>query len=103
MPWIWLIFFSSYDSFSSNLSFHFKTEFSISESIGWREEDGSKEEISEFITQHLVERRQMLHEYYRMQIDENGDLLSLPQIIPNYKPDIGALATFILRYLQKDT
>lgn len=71
-----------------------------SNEIGWREEDGSKEEISEFITQHLIDRRQMLQEYYRMQIDENGDLLSLPQIIPNYKPEIGALATFILRYIQ---
>jgi hypothetical protein len=34
-----------------------------------------------------------------MTIDDDGQLLSLPQVIPNYKPEIGALATFILRYV----
>jgi DNA mismatch repair protein MLH1 len=51
----------------------------------------------------LVERREMLQEYFRLSIDENGQLLSLPQIIPNYKPDIAALATFVLRYVDRKT
>jgi len=64
---------------------------------GWREEDGPKEEISQFITQHLMSRRDMLQEYFSMTIDEEGNLLTLPQILPNYKPEIGAMATFVLR------
>jgi DNA mismatch repair protein MLH1 len=64
---------------------------------GWTAEDGAKEDIAAFITQLLVERREMLQEYYRLTIDADGQLHSLPQIIPNYKPDIAALATFVLR------
>eukprot|EP01123_Difflugia_compressa_P013193 TRINITY_DN5988_c0_g1_i1.p1 TRINITY_DN5988_c0_g1~~TRINITY_DN5988_c0_g1_i1.p1 ORF type:complete len:129 (+),score=21.92 TRINITY_DN5988_c0_g1_i1:2-388(+) len=39
----------------------------------------------------------MLQEYFRMTIDKEGNLLTLPQILPNYTPEIGALATFMLR------
>jgi len=63
----------------------------------WRPEDGPKETIASYIVELLTSRRQMLQEYFRMTIDENGQLLTLPQIIPNYTPEIGALATFILR------
>lgn len=34
-----------------------------------------------------------------MSIDESGNLLGLPQILPGYKPEIGALAIFTLRYI----
>jgi DNA mismatch repair protein MLH1 len=70
-----------------------------SNSPGWREEDGPKEDIAAYITQHLVERRMMLQEYFRMTIDEEGNLLTLPQILPSYKPEIGAMATFVLRFV----
>lgn len=40
----------------------------------------------------------MMKEYFSMTIDEEGNLLTLPQILPSYKPEIGAMATFILRY-----
>jgi DNA mismatch repair protein MLH1 len=63
----------------------------------WRPEDGHKEEIASFIVNLMVKNREMLQEYYRMTIDNEGNLLTLPQIIPGYMPEVGALATFMLR------
>eukprot|EP01126_Amoeba_proteus_P061080 TRINITY_DN8158_c0_g1_i2.p1 TRINITY_DN8158_c0_g1~~TRINITY_DN8158_c0_g1_i2.p1 ORF type:complete len:269 (-),score=72.73 TRINITY_DN8158_c0_g1_i2:72-878(-) len=87
-----------YIKFSSPASLHMLCLLALDNPCsGWREEDGPKEDIANFITQHLVERRQMLQEYFRMTIDDEGHLLTLPQILPSYKPEIGAMATFILR------
>jgi len=63
----------------------------------WSPEDGPKDGIANYIVELLTGRRRMLQEYFRVTIDEDGQLLTLPQIIPNYIPDICSLATFILR------
>lgn len=39
----------------------------------------------------------MLKEYFSVDIDSEGQLLALPQIIEGYVPQIEGLATFILR------
>jgi DNA mismatch repair protein MLH1 len=39
----------------------------------------------------------MLKEYFSVEIDREGQLLALPQIIEGYIPQIDGLATFILR------
>uniref|UniRef100_A0A6B2L7V0 DNA mismatch repair protein Mlh1 C-terminal domain-containing protein n=1 Tax=Arcella intermedia TaxID=1963864 RepID=A0A6B2L7V0_9EUKA len=63
----------------------------------WCPEDGPKESISNYVVELLVSRREMLQDYFSLTIDDEGQLLTLPQILPGYVPEIGALATFILR------
>jgi len=64
---------------------------------GWAQEDGDKKEIATYIVDLLKDKAPMLKEYFSFEVDADGNLLSLPQIIEGYVPDIGALATFILR------
>lgn len=48
---------------------------------GWTEEDGSKTELAQRVTEILTEKCEMLFEYFSMEIDENGFLKGLPLII----------------------
>jgi len=66
-------------------------------SSGWTPEDGPKERAADYVADLLTNKRQMLQDYFRMTIDKDGNLLTLPQILPSYIPEIGLLATFILR------
>jgi len=68
-----------------------------SEEAGWTEDDGPKEEIAQDGCQMLAERRQMLDDYFSIKIDDDGNLLALPQIIDNYVPPLERLPMFVLR------
>jgi DNA mismatch repair protein MLH1 len=46
------------------------------------------------------ERLRMLDEYFAIKIDENGNLCSLPQILPDYTPELDLLPLFFLRLAQ---
>lgn len=48
---------------------------------GWTEEDGNKEELAQKATEILTEKGEMLKEYFSMDIDENGCLLSIPLLL----------------------
>jgi len=63
---------------------------------GWQPEDGPKDEIVQFIISIFLKRTEMLKEYFRMDIDENANLLTLPQIFDNYVPDMDGLPQFAL-------
>jgi DNA mismatch repair protein MLH1 len=39
----------------------------------------------------------MLHEYFSIQIDLEGRLVTLPSLLPNHVPDLDALPSFLLR------
>lgn len=48
---------------------------------GWTPEDGDKNELAEKIVEILVEKREMLLEYFLLEIDDSGMLLSLPLLL----------------------
>ena len=39
---------------------------------GWREEDGSKEELAEYVVSTLLQHKDMLDDYFSLQIDNIG-------------------------------
>lgn len=63
----------------------------------WTEQDGSKEEIARFLSDLLVSKREMLEEYFSIEISESGELLSLPYLLHGYEPPFLRLPMFLLR------
>ncbi len=49
------------------------------------------------ITARLVEKRQMLHEYFSLEISPTAELVSLPLLVKGYTPPMGKLPRFLLR------
>ncbi|KAG0123716.1 hypothetical protein HOY82DRAFT_574559 [Tuber indicum] len=45
----------------------------------------------------LVSRRDLLKEYFSMEITEQGELVSIPLLLKGYMPSLGKLPSFILR------
>ncbi|KAE8376353.1 histidine kinase-like ATPase [Aspergillus bertholletiae] len=45
----------------------------------------------------LIDKREMLNEYFSLQISAEGDLLSLPLLLKGYLPCLGKLPRFLLR------
>ncbi|WEW60942.1 DNA mismatch repair protein Mlh1 [Emydomyces testavorans] len=65
-------------------------------------EDGEPKDIDfnripETIAAHLIERREMLKEYFSLSISEDGNLLSIPLLLKNYMPSLAKLPRFLLR------
>ncbi|EPS32562.1 hypothetical protein PDE_07522 [Penicillium oxalicum 114-2] len=52
---------------------------------------------AEQISKTLIERREMLDEYFSMKINENGELLTLPLLLKGYVPCLAKLPRFLLR------
>ncbi|KAK4156535.1 hypothetical protein C8A00DRAFT_41016 [Chaetomidium leptoderma] len=65
------------------------------------EEEGEEEfdvsEIVELVAEQLVERREMLLEYFSLEISPTGELLSMPLLVKGYTPAIVKLPRFLLR------
>ncbi|EEP80380.1 hypothetical protein UREG_05222 [Uncinocarpus reesii 1704] len=53
--------------------------------------------VPETIAAHLIERREMLNEYFSISISEDGNLLSIPLLLKNYMPSLAKLPRFLLR------
>ncbi|KAL3472108.1 hypothetical protein BJX99DRAFT_11735 [Aspergillus californicus] len=51
----------------------------------------------EIIAGSLVERREMLNEYFSLSISEDGHLLTIPLLLKGYLPCLGKLPRFLLR------
>jgi DNA mismatch repair protein MLH1 len=54
-------------------------------------------EIVELVAAQLIERREMLHEYFSLEISPTGELLSIPLLVKGYNPAIVKLPRFLLR------
>ncbi|KAJ5159969.1 MutL protein [Penicillium canariense] len=52
---------------------------------------------AELISRTLVERREMLDEYFSMKVSEAGELLTIPLLLKGYVPSLGKLPRFLLR------
>ncbi|KAL2133907.1 hypothetical protein VTI74DRAFT_1472 [Chaetomium olivicolor] len=65
-------------------------------------EDGGEEEfdvaeIVELVADQLIERREMLQEYFSLEISPTGELLSIPLLVKGYTPAIVKLPRFLLQ------
>ena len=52
-----------------------------SDEAGWTEEDGKKEELAERVQELLLEKADMLRQYFSIVIDKKGNLKSLPILL----------------------
>ncbi|KAJ6102533.1 hypothetical protein N7486_004960 [Penicillium sp. IBT 16267x] len=54
-------------------------------------------QAAEIVSRSLVERREMLDEYFSMKISEGGELLTIPLLLKGYVPSLSKLPRFLLR------
>lgn len=64
---------------------------------GWKESDGPKEQLASFVVDLFKSKAAMLWDYFSMQIDQQGNLLSLPLIIDNFIPPLHQLPHLLIR------
>ena len=55
------------------------------------------EEVVPAVTEQLLSRREMLMEYFSLEISAEGDLLSIPLMMKGYMPSLAKLPNFLLR------
>lgn len=55
------------------------------------------EQVPELVTGQLVQRREMLLEYFSMDISADGALLSIPLLLKGYTPSLAKLPRFLMR------
>ena len=69
-----------------------------SEDSGWTEADGSKEDLAQFVVKSLMDKAEMLDDYFSLELDQESEtLITLPLLLNNFVPFLTALPTFILR------
>lgn len=61
------------------------------------EEEFDVAEIVDLVAEQLIERREMLLEYFSLEISPTGELLSIPLLVKGYNPAIVKLPKFLLR------
>ncbi|KAJ6005852.1 hypothetical protein N7451_003796 [Penicillium sp. IBT 35674x] len=54
-------------------------------------------QAAELVSRSLIERREMLDEYFSMKISEDGKLLTIPLLLKGYVPSLAKLPRFLLR------
>ncbi|KAK0923385.1 DNA mismatch repair protein Mlh1 [Friedmanniomyces endolithicus] len=55
------------------------------------------DEVAATVHAQLMSRREMMAEYFALEISEEGELLTLPLIMKGYMPSLGKLPNFLLR------
>ncbi|MCJ1381141.1 DNA mismatch repair protein [Xylographa soralifera] len=55
------------------------------------------EAIPKTVTQQLIQRREMLSEYFCLDISEEGQLLGIPLLVKGYVPSLAKLPRFLMR------
>ncbi|KAF3896681.1 DNA mismatch repair protein [Trichophyton interdigitale] len=53
--------------------------------------------VAATVAKHLIDRREMLKEYFSLSISEDGCLLSIPLLLKGYMPSLVKLPRFLLR------
>lgn len=61
------------------------------------DEDFDMEEVIELVSERLIERREMLLEYFSLEISPVGELISVPLLVKGYTPSMAKLPQFLLR------
>ncbi|XP_018358636.1 PREDICTED: DNA mismatch repair protein Mlh1 [Trachymyrmex cornetzi] len=68
-----------------------------SEETGWTEEDGPKEELAARVKELLLEKADMMNEYFSIVMDKVGNLRSLPILLDKYFPYEAEIPLYIMR------
>lgn len=55
------------------------------------------EQVPELVTGQLIQRREMLLEYFSMEISPDGALFSIPLLLKGYSPSLAKLPRFLMR------
>ncbi|KAI1377740.1 DNA mismatch repair protein MutL [Hypoxylon crocopeplum] len=55
------------------------------------------DEVVEAVAEQLIERREMLVEYFSLEVSPAGELLSIPLLLKGYTPSMAKLPQFLLR------
>lgn len=55
------------------------------------------DKVVQMVYEQLISRRDMLAEYFALEISEDGDLLSIPLLMKGYQPSLAKLPNFLLR------
>ncbi|KAI1127371.1 histidine kinase-like ATPase [Nemania abortiva] len=61
------------------------------------DDDFDVAEVVERVAEQLIERREMLLEYFSLEVSPAGELLSIPLLIKGYTPSMAKLPQFLLR------
>jgi DNA mismatch repair protein MLH1 len=61
------------------------------------EDDFGIEEVVELVSAQLIERREMLLEYFSFEVSEDGELLGIPLLLKGYTPSLAKIPRFLLR------
>ena len=64
---------------------------------GADEDNFDVEEVVEMVSGQLIERREMLLEYFSFEISPAGELISIPLLVKGYTPSMAKLPQFLLR------
>jgi DNA mismatch repair protein MLH1 len=64
---------------------------------GWTSAEGDKDELAATISGVLVEKAELLSEYFRIDIDSSGNLTGVPELLHGYCPSPHALPMFFIR------
>ena len=64
---------------------------------GWTEEDGPKDELATYIVNLLKGKATMLLDYFSLEIDKEGCILTLPLLLDGYIPNLNGLPMLVLR------
>lgn len=61
------------------------------------EDDFEIDDVVDLVSAQLIERREMLLEYFSLSISPSGELLSIPLLLKGYTPSLAKLPRFLLR------
>ncbi|XP_063896192.1 DNA mismatch repair protein Mlh1 [Helicoverpa armigera] len=63
----------------------------------WDPDLGDMRDMAQQMAELLVSKRNMLYEYFSLEMNGNGELLALPLILDGHTPFMGALPTYLVR------
>ncbi|CAG9997635.1 unnamed protein product [Clonostachys byssicola] len=66
------------------------------EALGASDEEFDVTAITKRVSDQLIERREMLLEYFSLEISPTGDLVSIPLLVKGYTPPLAKLPRFLL-------
>jgi hypothetical protein len=69
----------------------------LGECVAAQEEAGVRLEVAELVERLLLDKAAMLAAYFGVDVDPQGCLRSLPQLIEGYTPDLSHLPRFVLQ------
>ncbi|KAG7157546.1 DNA mismatch repair protein Mlh1-like [Homarus americanus] len=67
------------------------------EESGWTEGDGPKEDLATYMSDLIQSHKEMLDDYFSIQIDDKGNICTLPYLLDDYVPAMEGLPMYILR------